>query len=46
MRMHIFLDVYMDKVAASNLFLWADVSRKLKQKSLLECLNKVQRDFS
>lgn len=40
------MDIYMCKVAASNLFLWADIRRKLKKKWLLEILNKVQRDFS
>lgn len=44
--MHIPMDIYMHKVVSSNLFLWADVSGKLKQKRLLEFLNKVQRDFS
>lgn len=36
----------MHKVFASNLCLWADISEKMKQKCLLEFLNKVQRDFS
>lgn len=44
--MHAPMDIYMHKVAASNLFLWADVSGKLKQKCLLEFLNKFRRDFS
>lgn len=39
------MDIYMCKVAASNLFLWADIRRKLKKKWLLEILNKVQREF-
>lgn len=46
MWMYIPMDIYMHKVGASNLFLWADVSGKLKQKRLLEFLNKVQRGFS
>lgn len=40
------MDIYMHKVVASNVIVWGDVSRTLKQKWLLECLNKVQRDFS
>lgn len=43
-------DIYMHKVCmwakASNLCLWGDLSQKLKQKSLFEFLNKVQRDIS
>lgn len=44
--MHIPMDIYMHKVAASNVFFLADVSGKPKQKCVLEFLNKVQRDFS
>lgn len=46
MEMHVPMDIHMHKVVASDLFLWADLSGKRKQKCLMEFHNKAQSDCS